>query len=379
MKAITLLIKPASSLCNMHCRYCFYKDVSEKRSFKNLGRMSIETARRLIQSSFSYVGRGGAVQFLFQGGEPTLAGLDFFKEFIMLEDKHRLPGLRISHSIQTNGINLTPEWADFFREHQFLVGLSIDGTKDLHDRFRVDADGNGSFHRAVQALALLDERRVDTNLLCVVTGDLARSPEKIYRSLRQLGDHPLQFIPCLDPLEENRGACAYSLLQEAYGSFLKGLFDCWYRDWVSGHLVSVRMFDDCIRMLLGMPPSSCAAAGFCGSYLVAEGDGSLYPCDFYVLDKWRIGSIHTTSVEEALLDRTAQKFLLESRTRPADCETCPVLALCRGGCRRDWIWESSGPENYYCHAFRDFYSYALPRLQIIAGQYARMIGGVSPL
>lgn len=362
MSHLTFLVKPASSLCGMRCRYCFYEDVSDNREVKSMGIMSEATARRLLEAGVQAAGPEGSIQITFQGGEPTLAGLDFFRRFLDLEQELCPPSLLISHSIQTNGMTLDEEWVRFFQKYQFFVGLSLDGTRELHDKFRVDPRGKGSWDRVTRALTLLDGAGVETNLLCVVTGPMARSPRKVYNSLKALGPNGLQFIPCLDPLEVERGSMAWSLTPERYGSFLNGLFDCWYRDWTSGRYTSIRLFDDYLRILAGMPPSTCAASGACGSYLVVEGDGSLYPCDFFVLDRWYLGNIHQTSVEEAVNSERAWAFLAESHRRPAGCRECPYLAICRGGCKRDWVMEA-GPANYYCPSFRSFLDYALPRLQ----------------
>lgn len=367
MKATTFLIKPASSLCNMRCKYCFYDDVSDNRAVKSMGIMDENTARRIVQEAFQATDDGGSIHFMFQGGEPTLAGLPFFRSFIRLEQEYGRPNVTVYHAIQTNGMTLDEQWASFFRENNFLVGLSIDGTEEIHDLFRVDAKGAGSWRRVVEALQLLQTHQVETNLLCVVTKQMAKKAQKVWKCLTQLGNHPLQFIPCLDPLEEKRGGFFYSLTPDHYGKFLCNLFDCWYQDWKSGRYVSVRLFDDYIRILAGMQPSCCAGAGSCGHYLVAEADGSLYPCDFFVLDPWYMGNINTLSVQEALSSEASQKFLAEGNRRPEDCLQCPYRALCRGGCKRDWTQQH---QNYYCASYKAFFAYALPRLQ----EMARCIG-----
>ena len=363
MKSVTFLIKPASSLCDMRCRYCFYHDISDIREVKSMGVMSENTAEALIQAAFDAVEPGGFVQFTFQGGEPTLAGLEFFRRFMELETQHRTRNITVGHSIQTNGLHLDEEWACFLKKNGFLAGISIDGYQTIHDTYRVDAGGKGTWDRVTGALALLDRYGVETNILCVVSSAVAKHPQKVYASLRGLGDHPLQFIPCLDPMEAQRGGEKYSLKPEAYGRFLCGLFDCWYRDWKAGNYVSIRSFDDYLRILLGMPPSSCAASGACGSYLVAEGDGSLYPCDFYVLDEWKIGNIRDMNVAEAFSSSVSTRFVAEGRIRPEACKTCPYFPVCRGGCKRDWTRQY---HNYYCTSFKVFFKYALPRLQEMA-------------
>lgn len=363
MRSVTFLIKPASSLCDMRCRYCFYHDISDIREVKSMGILSCGTAEILLKAAFAAVEPGGFVQFTFQGGEPTLAGLDFFRTFMELEQKYCPKDVQVGHSIQTNGLQLNEEWAGFLKEHNFLVGISIDGNQAIHDTYRLDAAGKGTWDRVCAAVALMDRYGVETNLLCVVSATVAKNPQKVYASLKRLGGHPLQFIPCLDPLEAERGQESYSLKPEAYGRFLCGLFDSWYRDWSAGNYISIRTFEDHLRILMRLPPSTCAASGACGSYLVVEGDGSLYPCDFYVLDEWKIGNIRDMTVAQALSSPVSRGFLAAGAARPESCKACPYLPLCRGGCRRDWTRQGT---NYYCAAFRTFFAYALPRLQEMA-------------
>ena len=363
MKQLTFLVKPASSLCGLRCRYCFYEDVAQCRETKSMGIMERGTAENLLRAAAEAVQPGDVIQITFQGGEPTLAGLDFFRDFVALERKLIPEGVTVNHSIQTNGMAVTEEWAEFFKENQVLVGLSLDGTREFHDSLRVDHRDRGTWDRAVAALELLDRAGVETNLLCVVTGQMGRSPQKVYQSLGKLGNHPMQFIPCLDPLEAARGSMPYSLSPQRYGRFLCGLFDCWYRDWQGGRYVSIRLFDDYLRILAGMAPSTCAASGACGSYLVVEGDGSLYPCDFFVLDEWYLGNINRMGVEEAMNCPQSLRFLERGRKRPEGCNVCPYAAICRGGCPRDWTAFGPQGENYYCPAFRQFFDYALLRLR----------------
>lgn len=363
MNSLTFLIKPASSLCNMRCKYCFYEDIADNRVQKSMGMMTEDTAERIIREAFRLVSPGGSISFLFQGGEPTLAGLDFFQNFLALERKYAKPGVHCHHAMQTNGFRLDAQWAAFFREHQFLLGISMDGTQAIHDSLRIDATGAGTWEKTTAALRLLEQFHVETNILCVVTAQVAKKPHQVYKSLAQLGAHPVQFIPCLDPMENIRGSEFYSLTPEAYGKFLCGLFDCWYRDWKAGNYISIRTFDDYLRLLMRLPPSSCAASGACGSYLVVEGDGSLYPCDFYVLDEWKIGNIRDMHVEEALKNPVSLRFIREGAVRPESCGSCRYFPICRGGCKRDWTQQHT---NYYCTSFKTFFDYSLPRLQEMA-------------
>ena len=372
MGYISLLIKPASGLCNMRCAYCFYADETDHREQKSAGVMNEDTALKLIGAAFTAAGKRGELNFCFQGGEPTLAGLPFFRNFVAAVRGRNRDRLPVHWAIQTNGLGLNAEWADFLYENRFLVGVSADGTPGLHDRFRPDSYGAGTWGRAVQAVRLLLDRQVDTNLLCVVNGLTAQSPKKVYRSLKALGAGYLQFIPCLDPLDAPRGSMPWSLSPEAYGRFLCAVFDEWAKDWRNGQYVSVRQFDDWVHMAMGLPPGSCAAAGQCGGYLVAEADGSLYPCDFYALDEWKLGGVEA-GLKDLLAGEKLRLFMRRSVRKPAKCAGCPHFRLCRGGCPRDWTERNGQTENYFCPAFQMFFAYASDRIVQIAALEKQML------
>ncbi len=375
-KNVSLLIKPASSLCNLRCKYCFYADVAANRELNSYGVMSPETEERLIRAALEEAGADRTVSFAFQGGEPTLAGLAYFQTFV--EIVRRISGANppVSYSIQTNGMAIDDEWAAFFRENRFLVGLSVDGGIDLHDLHRVDAEGKGTWKRVTKAFRCLQENRVETNLLCVVTRACARKPVSAYNALKKLGAQYLQFIPCLDPLEAERGSLPFSLLPEDYGKFLCALFDAWYDDWKAGRYVSVRLFDDYVHLLMGIPAGTCATTGQCGNCFVAESDGGLYPCDFFVLDKWRLGSVNEgCALGEIASCERERKFLAESAEKPGECAPCRWRRLCNGGCKRDWYYLDGAAHNYYCPAFKAFFTHAVPRMkEIAAAESAAMQG-----
>lgn len=364
MKNLSFLIKPASSLCNLCCRYCFYTDIAANREQGSMGLMSQQTARLLLEEAFRTVEPGGAVSFAFQGGEPTLAGLDFFREFTRQAEELRPEGVRINFAIQTNGILLDREWAEFFRENRFLVGLSMDGYKDLHDFFRVDPQGRGTWNQVRRSLELLDRTGVEYNVLCVVTAQCAKHPQRVYRELKKLGVRYLQFIACLDPIDR-RGEEPFSLTPELYAQFLCRLFDLWYADWESGDYHSVRLFDDYMNLLLRGRAGTCATNGQCGAYFVVEGDGSVYPCDFFALDQWRLGRLGENSLWEMAQGRLMADFLSRGGKKPPECAQCPWQRLCGGGCRNDWT-AGETPHNYYCSAFQTFFTHAQGGLAHIA-------------
>ena len=374
MIPLSFLIKPASGSCNMRCRYCFYEDELKNRTDDSMVFMTQATAELLVREAFSGAdcsrkssGQIPHISFAFQGGEPTLAGLLFFRSFVEMVQHYNIHNYPVQYSIQTNGLALNKEWADFFREHHFLVGVSIDGDQSLHESLRPDAAGLPTWDRITRNLALLQSRQVDVNLLCVVTRQCARHPEKYYRALKQLGVSFLQFIPCLDPLNLPRGSMPYSLSPQLYGNFLCGLFDEWYRDWQSGHYTSIRLFDDYIHLAMGCAPGTCATSGHCGAYFVVEGDGSLYPCDFYCLNEWKIGRLGEASFAELADSEIETRFLKEGNQHPQECSSCRFYSLCFGGCKRDWYTDAAGnPHNYFCPSFLQFFVYSESRILEIA-------------
>lgn len=365
MKFINFLIKPASGLCNLRCKYCFYEDETEKRIQKSMGVMSQETVDVLLSQAFSAIEPGGTVSFAFQGGEPTIAGLDFFWEFVRKARAQCPERVRMSFAIQTNGTLLDDQWAQFFAEEHFLAGISIDGFKDLHDLNRVEPGGDGSWKKVMRGLDMLKSRQVDVNALCVVTGRCARSPGKVYRELKKLGFRYIQFIACLDPIGAERGTMPYSLTPEAYGKFLCGVFDLWYEDWKSGNYHSVRLFDDYVHILLGDGASTCATCGTCGAYFVVEADGSVYPCDFYVLDDWRMGKLGDMPLDKMAACETANRFLQWGQEKPVECAGCRWKKICNGGCKNDWERRVDGNHNYYCKAFQMLLEYGYSRFMTI--------------
>lgn len=367
MRMINFLIKPASSLCNLCCKYCFYADEAANRGCASMGVMSRELAAELIRSAYREIEPGGLVSFAFQGGEPTVVGLDFFRFFVKTAREEKPDGIQLAFSIQTNGTLLNEEWARFFHNEGFLVGLSVDGFEELHDAHRIDAEGKGTWNLICRSVELLRKHCVEVNALCVVTKQCAQSPHKAYETLKKLGFQYVQFIACLDPIGQEHGGMPWSLPPEDYGNFLCQLFDLWYLDWEKGEYHSVRLFDDYIHLLLGDGgASTCATCGQCGGYFVVEADGSVYPCDFFVLDDWKVCRIGEQSLSEIMNNETFRRFLAWGSEKPRECAVCRWRALCNGGCKNDWINDRNGSHNYYCSSFRTLFHYAETRMLRIA-------------
>ena len=366
MPPLNLLIKPVSGSCNMACRYCFYADIASNRSVGNMGFLKRETVDLLLREAFANTEPGGQVSFAFQGGEPTLAGLDLFEYFTRQAQAQKPKDVTVSYSIQTNGTLLDEHWIPLLKRYDFLVGISIDGYKELHNHYRVDAHGADTWKTVIRTFQRLQEAGIRANALCVVTGQCARHPDKVYGELKKSGARFLQFIPCLDPVEAGRGTMPFSLTPEGYGQFLCRLFDLWYADWEKGDYHSVRLFEDYIQILLGHRGSvTCATGGRCGAYFVVEGDGSVYPCDFFVFDRWKLGVIGENSLAEMANSPQAREFFRWGMEKPADCPACRWFRLCNGGCKNDW--ERNGmPRNHYCDALKMFFAHSETRLLRIA-------------
>ncbi|BES64023.1 SPASM domain-containing protein [Gottschalkiaceae bacterium SANA] len=364
--SISFLIKPASSSCNMRCTYCFYADVTDHREIKNYGIMSEETTEVVIIRAFEAAKR--QITFAFQGGEPTLAGLDFFKNWVKLTKKHNTKKLPVHFAIQTNGMAIDQEWATFFHNNRFLVGISLDGPKEIHDHYRILSDGSGSYKKVLQAIDWLKKEHVDFNILSVVNQTVAKHPTKVYNFFKKQGFQYLQFIPCLDDLGQAQGTNPLSVTSERYGQFLIQLFDLWYRDWKAGSPVSIRMFDNVLQILLTGQPESCDMNGHCTVNAVVEADGSVYPCDFYVTDSWKLGNLHDSSLAELSQIPLATTFVEESLHTDPACKTCNHLHVCRGGCKRHKEPKVNGhyQSNIFCSAYKKFYDATATRFLEIA-------------
>lgn len=360
---LNLLIKPVSGSCNMRCRYCFYADEGQNRETALMGRMSSAVLHTLVDKALARA--GGDCTFAFQGGEPTLAGLDFFQDFSEYTARHPNPNrVRIRCAVQTNGCALDEAWARWFAENHVLVGVSLDGPKEIHDRYRVDTAGRGTYTRVAAALRMLEKYHVDYNILTVVTAANVRRAGQLYSYFKKSGCRYQQYIECLDPIGEAPGGHDYSLSPSRYETFLKNLFDVWYLDMRAGRYVYNRYFENLMILLDGGTPENCSQRGSCSPQWVIEADGSVYPCDFYALDQWKLGNITEDSFEEMESRRQALGFIRWSERVPEECAACRWYPLCRGGCRRNRepVTREASGKNYFCSAYRGFLEYAYPRL-----------------
>ncbi|MDO4177391.1 MAG: anaerobic sulfatase maturase [Bacillota bacterium] len=365
MIPISLLIKPASGLCNLNCEYCFYQDVAANREVGSYGIMEVSVLEAVLRHSLEEA--DGICAIAWQGGEPTLAGLDFFKKAVDFQRRFNHRNIAVSNSLQTNGYGLGETWASFFFENRFLLGVSLDGLEATHDLFRKNKSGNGSYSSIMKTLDLFRRYRVDYNILTVVNSATARNIKDIYAWYRKQDFRYQQYIACLDQLGQKPGGNKWSLTPEVYGEFLINLFDLWYEDCLRGTAPYIRQFENYIGLLLGILPEACEQRGICSPNLIIEADGSVYPCDFYVTDAYCMGNLAEQPLHEILKSPVIKQFTFRSTILDAQCKHCPYLKLCRGGCYRHRTVDSSGRFlNYFCESYRSFFDHRLDRLKHLA-------------
>lgn len=365
MPPISVMLKPASSLCNMRCTYCFYHSLAEQRESPSHGMMSLGTLRNVLEKAFAYAD-GKHVALSFQGGEPLLAGKDFFlraAELIRDLNVNRSP---VSVGVQTNGTLIDEEWCRMFTRLRWLVGLSLDGDR-VSDAMRVDADGGETFDRVYAAAKLLQKNRTEFNVLCVLTRPVAERIDRVYAFFRRSGFRHLQFIPVLLPLRRggtpsagsaaDKAAEEMRLTPETYAVFLKKAFSLYMKDMIDGRYTSIRLFDNFVQLVNRGYAEQCGMNGGCSRQFVVEGDGAVYPCDFYCLDEYCMGNVNDSTFEELERSPAAVRFAEESAVLPEKCADCKYKRLCGGGCRRERA------DLDKCEAYREFFDYALPHMK----------------
>ena len=358
-----VMLKPRGSICNLDCRYCFYLD--KEKLYPGAGfRMSDELLEEYTRQYIA-AQRVPEVVFAWQGGEPTLMGLEFYRKAVALQEKYRRPGMRILNALQTNGTRLDDEWCAFFHEHHFLIGLSLDGPRPLHDAYRVDKGGQPTFDKVMAGLKLLQRHQVEFNILTCVHAANAEHPLAVYRFLRdEVGAAFIQFIPIVErvhPLhfQEGTQVSPHSVTGEAYGRFLNAVFDEWVRRDVGR--VSVQIFDVALAIWLGEPPGLCIFDETCGRGLAMEHNGDVYSCDHFVEPRHQLGNMQLIPLADLAGSGKQRRFGLAKRdTLPRACRECPVLFACHGGCPKDRFLQTPEGEpglNYLCAGYKAFFTH----------------------
>nr|MBC7245359.1 anaerobic sulfatase maturase [Chloroflexota bacterium] len=372
--AFHVMVKPRGALCNLHCSYCYYlsKEMLYPESrFRMTTEMLELFTRQYIQAQSV-----PEVTFAWQGGEPTLMGLDFFRLAVTLQKKYRKPGMRVCNTLQTNGTTLTREWCRFFREHNFLIGVSLDGPRELHDAYRRDKRDAPTFDRVMNGLALLKQYGVEFNILAAVHAANAAHPLEVYRFLRdEVGAKFIQFIPIVARMnaldgQENVRVTGYSVGGRQYGDFLIAIFDEWIRQDIGR--VSVQIFDVALAAWLGEQPGLCVFGKTCGMAMALEHNGDLYACDHFVEPTHLLGNIQRVPLLEMVGSERQWQFGQAKRTTlPRYCRGCKVRFVCNGGCPKDRFIRTPDGEpglNYLCEGFKAFFAYIDTPMRILTAK-----------
>lgn len=357
-----LLVKPVGPDCNLRCDYCFYlKKKDDLYPGKN--RMSLETAERMISQLME---QENPVTFSWQGGEPTLIGLDFFKEIIKLQKKFGNNGQKISNTIQTNGTLIDENWAEFFSEYNFLVGLSLDGPEKLHNAYRKYPNGQGTFDEVVEAGQILKDWGIPINILTTVNDKTVKKPDEILDFLLSKNFDYFQFLPTVET--ENGKLENFCPKPREFGKFLDKIFHRWIEDFPPKF--NVRFFDALIEILLGKTPSLCKLDDKCGRYLVVENNGDVYPCDFFVEPSEKLGNIRKRDIKEISESEKFRKFRERKSNFGEDCKSCDFLEFCHGGCPK-YRGINEERKTYFCDGLKFFFSRNLEDLERISEKYKK--------
>lgn len=366
-RTYAMLAKPVSSVCNLRCEYCYYTGKKELLHTET-SRMPQGILEAYTQQSLAMHGKDAVVEFAWHGGEPTIAGIEFYKEALKLQRKYGT-GLKILNTLQTNATLLTDEWCCFFKANNFLIGVSIDGPEPLHNACRKTADGPGSFAETIHGIELLQKHSVSFNTLTTVNQKNMEQPLEVYRFMRGLTDY-MQFLPVVESIPTQFEAedgqlfaippgihsikikhslTDFSVTPEGYGAFLCAIWDEWIKhDSAKKH---IQLFDVTIGNLRGIPSSLCVHNPLCGHSGCVEANGDVYACDRYAFPAYKLGNITQISLGK-LMEQNRQFGMHKTFGLPEECLDCQYIKLCFGGCPKDRLW---GNKNYLCAGYKLFF------------------------
>lgn len=372
--AFHVMTKPRGAICNLDCAYCYF--LAKERlypgsRFKMADDLLEDYIRQYIDAQ-----RVPEVTFAWQGGEPTLMGLDFFRRAVELQRQYRRPGMRVTNTLQTNATRLDDDWGRFFREHDFLIGVSLDGPRPIHDTYRVDKGGNPTFDRVMRGIDLLKRHGVEFNILTTLHAANAAYPLEIYRFLRdEVGTSFMQFIPIVERdnetgFQEGERTTPRSITGRQYGAFLTAIFDEWVRHDIGR--VYVQLFDVCLGVWLGQPAGLCVFAETCGNALAMEHNGDLFSCDHFVEPKYKLGNIRERPMIELVAEPAQVAFGQAKRDGlPRYCRECDVRFVCNGGCPKDRILQTPDGEpglNFLCEGYKTFFRHVDRPMRLMAAE-----------
>jgi uncharacterized protein len=362
-----IFAKPAGPQCNLHCSYCYYLEKIKLYQGSKSLRMTDEVLENyIIQHIEATTDRG--VMFSWHGGEPALAGLDFFRKAVYLQHKYLPPGRVLLNGLQTNGTLFDEEWCRFLSKENFLVGISLDGPEELHDVHRKNREGKGSFLQTIKGYELLQKYGINPEILCVVNACNAKFPLEIYHFFKQSGAEFITFLPLVQrQLNSGEGVSPESVSAEAFGHFLISIFDEWVREDIGK--VKIQIFEEALRTAFNREHTLCIFKVNCGGVPVVEQNGDFYACDHFVAEEYFRGNIRNHTLAW-YLDGAAQKAFGEAKslTLPEYCRMCPVKEMCNGECPKNRFITTPDGEpglNYLCAGYRMFFSYCKPFVEAV--------------
>ncbi|MBW4084321.1 anaerobic sulfatase maturase [Paenibacillus sp. S150] len=366
---LSVMWKTVSEACNLACDYCYYSTCGGKPD--KINRIDPQVLETFIADYMAHT--SGSASFAWQGGEPLLAGIDFFREVVRLQAKYAPPNTTISNAIQTNGTLINDEWARLFKEYRFLVGVSLDGPEHIHNARRVNAAGQGSYDRVMRGIGHLRRHQVDFNILSVLHEGNVRRAQEMMDFYRTEGFTHVQFIPCMDFRSQETGkAPDFHITPEQYGQFLCELFDIWYNG--GNPQFSERFFDTLLDQTLGREAGLCIHSSSCPRTLILEQNGDAYPCDFYISEDYKLGNVGRDALEDILRSPVYTRFLSQKPSLPESCKSCEYLSLCHGGCPRNRRWDTREDyiyPDYFCQSYKMIYAHSAAGMKRLAGSVRR--------
>lgn len=368
--SIGVMWKTVSEDCNLACDYCYYSTCGGKPGPK-INRIDSAILDKFIKDYMQH--SQGAANFAWQGGEPLLAGLEFFEEVVYRQALHAPPHTIISNSLQTNATLINDRWASFFKTYNFLIGVSLDGPKEIHDARRVNAAGKGSFERVMAGIEHLRKHKVDFNILTVIHKGNVDKAKELMAFYRENDFKYIQFIPCMDFRSQKvNEPGVYEITPQEYGDFLCEVFDEWYND--GDPQDSVRFFDNMLSVYINREAELCIHRAACPTSLVLEQNGDAFPCDFFINEEWTVGNVANSSIADMLAHPNYTRFHRMKPALPDKCRSCEWQRLCYGGCPRNRKWnpetEQADPD-YFCQSYMRIYAYAHERMQELGERMRR--------
>ncbi len=368
-KPFSLLVKPTSADCNLRCEYCFYLENSALYPDNSRHRMSAEVQERMISTYLKT--QQPQYSFGWQGGEPTLMGVDFYRRAVELQKKYGRNNAVVGNGLQTNGILLDAEFAKFLAQTQFLTGISLDGPPEIHDIHRLNAAGRGTHVDVMRGIQNMRDANAEFNILTLVSDANVKSADLVYRYLTDQGFLFHQYIACVEP-DENCELLTFSITGEQWGEFLCRIFDQWYNG--DTRRVSIRLFDAVLALMVDGVRNVCCLGKDCRQYFVVEHNGDIYPCDFFVEDRLRLGNIMETTWSELQKSPIYEEFGLQKKNYNPLCEHCEFLHFCQGDCLKHRLCKNAGDPrrlSTLCAGLKMFYSHTLDRFKALAQEIVR--------